>query len=275
MKLYTIILSIFWSISAFSQETVTINVNGITSEICKALKWNGDRISWISNGKVQSNVLIELSNPGIKKYDKARIGLMADPDDLGNYIFSLPVIVKIKNVDKTKPVLVKIIAETIFDNEIFAHRVLDFNKLSDSIKLDGYKWRASGFTDPNKKLCLSFSAFLQDKDLRKSALDNEGTLKFTFNDFSVQVRQDETANWMPLASPIKGSISNGTSVNLNQPWPKELNSEKKIYVRFSAKTKKGNYIWGEYSVEPHEFRKEFRATGYGNTPFELKSDIIR
>ncbi len=271
-KLYSVL--IFLCITGFlqAQETITINVSGVTPEVAQKMKASGDRLSWFTSrgsDKLASNVFVELSNVGEKKTDRGRGAVQADPDASGMYSFSAPVEVEIKKVDKSKPVHLEVMIQTIFGNEVFYLKDLDFSALSEPIMLNGYMWRATNEKiSPEKDLCIEFSSYINDADLRKKVSENEGGYKFDRSDFSVFLKQDKNAEWVQLKDKLEGGISNGNSINLTNPMPSWIDPSKELFVRFAAESRLKNYVWGEYSVKPHEYRKEYRATHYSSIAFD-------
>ena len=271
-KLYSVL--IFLCITGFlqAQETITINVSGVTPEVAQKMKDSGDRLSWFTSrgsDKLASNVFVELSNVGEKKTDRGRGAVQADPDASGMYSFSAAVEIEIKKVDKSKPVHVEVMIQTIFGNEVFYLKDLDFSALSEPIMLNGYMWRATNEKiSPEKDLCIEFSSYINDADLRKKVSENEGGYKFDRSDFSVYLKQDKNAEWVQLKDKLQGGISNGNSINLTNPMPTWIDPSKELFVRFAAVSPLKNYVWGEYSVKPHEYRKEYRATHYSSIAFD-------
>ena len=267
-----LIAFLFFSINLFAQETIVINLNGISSSVCQQMKKNNDRISWyIPDGgkKVSINLVIELLNPGMKSGDKGRFGLQADPDAEGNYRFDAKFDVKVRKIDKTKPITIKIMAETILGNEVFCIEEREFSKIAEPFVFKGYMWRADNEKiQPEKRLCLEFSSFINDPVLRKKAADDEGFPKFEVKDFQLFLKQSEKADWKIFPEPLQGKISNGNSVGLTNPLPSWIDPTKKLWVRFSVKTPKGNFIWDEYTVEPNEYRKEQRARNFSGAAFD-------
>jgi len=264
--------------SLLAQNNVSITVNGFTPTVSQAMKKNTDRISWYymeGSKKVVSNVSIELLNDGVKSVDRGRFALEANPDEAGNYQFDAKFDVKIKKTDITKPVTIRIVVETTLGNQVFTDIKREPSKINEPIQLDGYMWRAgNNKIKPERRLCLEFSAFINDPILKKKVSDNEGFNKFNISDFQVFLKQSEKDEWKILPEPIKGGITNGTAVNMTNILPNWIDPSKKLYVRFSVKTPKGNFIWDEYSVEPNEYRKEQRARNYNAVAFD-KTALVK
>ncbi|MBX7053230.1 MAG: hypothetical protein K1X54_14440 [Flavobacteriales bacterium] len=269
------ILTCLWMMmvsSFYAQDVVTVNVHGISHTVSDLMKANGDCIVWYrfdGTTRIKNNIHVEISNVGGQGFDKGYGMIEAIPDANGHYVFEVACQAKKRKLDITKPVRILVKMETSLGNEVFHITERPFEKLSDPIVLDQYKWRADDKqTKPGKRLALVFSAFLNDATLRQKALEHEGAMTFTLNDFQLFLKQKEMDEWRPLGEPIEGNLTNGNGVELSNKLPSWIDPSQKIYVRFSAKTNKGNFVWGEYVVEPHEFRKEGRATGYSGKAFD-------
>jgi hypothetical protein len=271
-KIFTFSLLIFSAISSVAQETVKIKIAGISDQVTQQLSSNQDRVSWynITNtDKTASNLEVSLKNTDQNSGDKGRMGVKADPAADGKYALSAEVEVKLKKVDKTKPIAYEITLETILGNEIFAVGTINADGLDKPILLDKYMWRASNEKiAPEKKLHLAFSAYIEDATMRNACMENEGALKFTQGDFEVFLKQDEATGWKKYPETVQGSLSNGTAMKIFPPLPDWISTSKPLSVRFSAKTPKGNFIWGEYKVNPNEYRKEVRASHYTHVAFD-------
>ena len=271
-KILTFSLLVFSAISCVAQETVKIKIAGISDQVAQQLKANQDRVSWynITNtDAIASNLEVSLKNTDQKSADKGRVGVKADPATDGKYALSAEVEVKLKKVDKAKPIAYEIILETILGNEIFAVGTINADALDKPIMLDKYMWRASNEKiAPEKKLHLAFSAYIENDGMRNACMENEGALKFTQGDFEVFLKQDEASGWKKYPEIVQGSLSNGTAMKIFPPLPDWISTSKPLSVRFSAKTPKGNFIWGEYKVNPNEYRKEVRASHYTTKAFD-------
>ncbi|MEX1189400.1 MAG: hypothetical protein WED33_09095 [Bacteroidia bacterium] len=274
-NIFTLFTFVFCSIFVNSQETVTIQLAGVSAEAAKQMSASGDRISWYTlrgSDKLVSNISVELSNVGEKQTDRERGSVQADPDANGMYNFSSKVEVKLKKVDKTKPVHIEVVIETIMGNELFYMKDLDFSAVSEPITLNGYTWRATNEkVGPKKDLCIEYSSFISDKDVKKQFSDIEGSYKFDRSDFVLYLKQGKDAEWVQLTDKIQGGFANSNKFNLTHPMPSWIDPTKELLVRFAAKTPKLNYVWGEYSVQPHEYRKEYRAENYNSIPFDPSS----
>lgn len=254
-----------------AQDKLSIQISGTSEEVAAKLSQNKDRISWytISDDKLASNISVELANVGEKKYDRGRGSVKAEPDASGKYSFNTQVDLDIKKVDKSKRVVLLVKLETILGNEVFYQHEMAFEELTKPILLDGYMWRATNDKiKPERQLCLEFSSFISDAKLRNQYVENESTTKLNRDDFAVFLRQNESQDWVQLTEKLEGSISNGNSIALANTLPSWIDPSKKLFVRFSAKTPLGNAIWGEYAVEPHEYRKEYRAKHYTSVAFD-------
>lgn len=274
-NILTILLFIALTLSSKAQETVKIKVAGISDQVAQQLKANQDRVSWYNfanSDNVASNLTVSLKNTDQNSADKGRMGVKADPSADGKYALSAEVEVKLKKADKTKPIAYEITLETILGNEIFAVGTINADALDKPILLDKYMWRASNEKiAPEKKLHLAFSAFIEDDIMRKACMENEGALKFTQGDFEVFITQDENDNaagWKKYPETVQGSLSNGTALEIFPSLPDWISTSKPLSVRFSAKTPKGNFVWGEYKVNPNEYRKEVRASHYTTKAFD-------
>jgi hypothetical protein len=271
-KIITFSLLIFSAISSFAQETVKIKIAGISDQVAQQLKDNKDRVSWynITNtDAVASNLEVSLKNTGQNLADRGRMGVKADPAADGKYALSAEVEVKLKKVDKTKPIAYEIKLETILGNEIFAVGTINADALDKPIMLDKYMWRASNEKiAPEKKLCLAFAAYIEDPAMRELYAQTEGELKFERSAFALYLKQDGMVDWMPFFETIQGSMNNGNAIAMTSPLPDWINTAKPLSVRFSVKTPKGNFIWGEYKVNPNEYRKEVRASHYTTVAFD-------
>ncbi|MEZ5171942.1 MAG: hypothetical protein R2850_00120 [Bacteroidia bacterium] len=226
------------------------------------MKANNDRISWFTmrnSEKLANNVRIEISNVGEKRNDRAGNAVEANPDGSGNYSFSVSTEVKLKKADASKPLHVEVVMETILGNEVYFIGDMAYQDLAKPITLNGYMWRAGNEKiAPERDLCIEFSSYIEDASLRKKFTDNEGFYKFERKDFSLFLRQDANAAWTPFKENFEGGYSNNNAVQLTNPLPTWIDPSKKLFVRFAATTPLNNAVWGEYSVEPHEYRKEFR-----------------
>jgi hypothetical protein len=274
-NILTILLFTAFTLSSKAQETVKIKVAGISDQVAQQLKANQDRLSWyniMNTDAVASNLIVSLKNTDQNSADKGRMGVKADPTVDGKYALSAEVEVKLKKVDKTKPIAYEITFETILGNEIFAVGTINADALDKPILLDKYMWRASNEKiAPEKKLHLAFSAYIEDDVMRKACMENEGALKFTQGDFEVFIKQDENDNaagWKKYPETVQGSLSNGTALEIFPQLPDWISTSKPLSVRFSAKTPKGNFVWGEYKVNPNEYRKEVRASHYTTKAFD-------
>lgn len=274
-KLYFVIAFLLCFGLSQAQETVTIKLAGVTPEVAQKLKSSGDRLSWFTSrgsDKLASNIFLELSNVGEKKTDRGRAAVKADPDASGMYTFDAAVDVELKKINKSKPLHIEVMMQTIFGNEVFYLKDLDFAALSEPIVLNGYMWRATNEKiSPEKDLCIEFSSFIDDATLRKKVSENEGAYKFDRSDFSVYLKQNKEGEWIQLKDKLEGGISNGNSINLTNPMPSWIDPSKELFVRFAAVSPLKNYVWGEYSVKPHEYRKEYRATHYTSIAFDPES----
>ena len=162
--------------------------------------------------------------------------------------------------------------ETVMGNEVFAKIERKFSSISEPITLNRYMWRESNAKiSPERRICLRFSAYINDKTLREKVLLENSTFQLT--DFEVDIKQGERGDWVKFPEPIIGIISNGTAVELTNKMPSNIDSSKPLFVRFSAKTKNGNHVWGEYLVAPNEYRKEFRATEYSGEAFKKDTHL--
>lgn len=271
-KILTFSLLIFSAISSVAQETVKIKIAGISDQVAQQLKDNKDRVSWynITNtDAVASNLEVSLKNTGQNLADRGRMGVKADPAADGKYALSAEVEVKLKKVDKTKPIAYEIKLETILGNEIFAVGTINADALDKPIMLDKYMWRASNEKiAPEKKLCLAFAAYIEDPAMRELYAQTEGELEFERSAFALYLKQDGMVDWMPFFETIQGSMNNGNAIAMTSPLPDWINTAKPLSVRFSVKTPKGNFIWGEYKVNPNEYRKEVRASHYTTVAFD-------
>ena len=276
-KLITFSLLIFSTVTSVAQETVKIKVAGISDQVAQQLKANQDRVSWyyITNtDAVASNLEVSLKNTDQNSGDKGRMGVKADPAADGKYALSAEVEVKLKKVDKTKPIAYEITLETILGNEIFAAGIINADALDKPILLDKYMWRASNEKiAPEKKLHLAFSAYIENDAMRNACMENEGALKYTQGDFEVFLKQDEAAGWKKYPETVQGSLSNGNAMKIFPPLPDWISTSKPLSVRFSAKTPKGNFVWGEYKVNPNEYRKEVRASHYTTVAFDPSAAV--
>lgn len=259
-------------LSCKAQETVKIKVSGISDLVAQQLKANQDRVSWYNftnSNNVASNMTVSLKNTDQNSGDKGRVGVTADPSADGKYALSAEVEVKLKKVDKTKPIAYEITLETILGNEIFAVGTINADALDKPILLDKYMWRASNEKiAPEKKLCLAFAAYIEDAAMRELYAQTEGELKFERSAFALYLKQDGMVDWMPFVETIQGSMNNGNAIAMTSPLPDWINTSKPLSVRFSVKTPKGNFIWGEYKVNPNEYRKEVRASHYTTIAFD-------
>lgn len=275
MKTIFVAFCLLVSTELLAQKTVTIQLSSITPAVALQMKESGDRISWYSldNNNTAINTTIELSNEGGKPSEKLYVSVKADPDESGNYKIDFKETLKIKKVNLSKPLSILVKIQTIFGNEVFANVVRDSVSLSNPIMLDGYLWRADNEKiKPERQLCIELSAFMDDAKLRDKLIE-EGSNKFQASDFKVYLKQDEKADWKALTEPIKGTVSNGTRLSMTNTFPSWLNPNKKLFVRFSVKTVKGNFIWGEYIIEPHEYRKELRANNYSSAEFNSETKL--
>jgi hypothetical protein len=258
-----------------AQELLKINIAGIAPQTSEKLNANNDRISWYTSGNsstLATNLVVSLKNVGQNLGDKGRMGVKADPAPNGQYSFQTTVEVKAKRIDKTQPVEYEVVLETILGNEVFAKGVLQPNEFEKPIVLDGYMWRASNEKiAPEKKLCLAFAAYIEDSEMRARFSELEGEMKFDRSAFAVFLKQEGMQEWMAYTESIQGSLSNGNALAMTSPLPNWLNTAKPLQVRFSVKTEKGNFIWGEYAVQPNEYRKEFRAKHYTTVPFDANA----
>ncbi len=274
-----VLMLMLWLAPSFliAQEAVTIQLGGISPSVCKQMNSNNDRVSWFyipGSDKLGFNLQVELTNTGVRNGDRGRFGIQANPDIEGNYRFNDKVDVRLRRLDKNKPITIRIELETSLGNEVFAIVERTFDKVSEPIILDRYMWRATNNKiNPERKLCLAFSSFIENKGLNKKVTDNEGFIKFSINDVQVFLKQGEKEEWKKINESLSGVTTNGTSVRLNNKMPDWINPSKKLWVRFSVMTPKGNFIWGEYEVEPNEYRKEFRATNYSGAAFDLNATI--
>lgn len=276
-KLISFSFLFFLVFQGFSQETVKINVAGISDQVAEKLRANRDRVSWytLSNtSTIASNLVVTLKNTDQNGSDKGRMGVKADPGADGKYALAAEVEVKLKKVDKTKPIAYEITLETILGNEIFAVGVVDAAGLTKPIVLDKYMWRASNEKiAPEKKLCLAFAAYIEDATQRAAYAQNEGELKFDRSAFALSLKQDGVADWINSTETMQGSLSNGNALAMTAPLPDWINTSKPLNVRFSVKTPKGNFIWAEYKVNPNEYRKEVRATHYTRVAFDPNTPV--
>ena len=271
-NIITILLLTALTLSSKARETIKIKVAGISDQVAQQLKANQDRVSWyniMNTDAVASNLIVSLKNTDQNSADKGKMGVKADPSADGKYALSAEVEVKLKKVDKTKPIAYEITLETILGNEIFAVGTINADVLDKPIVLDKYMCRASNEKiAPEKKLHLAFSAYIEDDVMRKACMENEGALKFSQGDFEVYLKQDEAAGWKKYPETVQGSLSNGTALEIFPPLPDWISTSKPLSVRFSAKTPKGNFVWGEYKVNPNEYRKEVRASNYTTKAFD-------
>lgn len=271
-QIITLIILLALPALAISQKEVKIKLNGIDQVTASKMMAHGDKVSWytMSNSdKIANNISVELTNVGEKKKDRGRASVQAEPDANGMYSFNAEVDVDLKKIDAAKPIHIEVVIETIFGNEVFYSKDVSFADLNKPIVLNGYMWRASNDKiAPEKDLCLEFSSYLSNQDIRKQFTDNEDFYKFKRSDFELYLKQDNTAEWKKFDGPFEGGFANNNAVNLTNPLPSWINPEKELFVRFAAKTPLGNYVWGEYSVKPHEYRKEHRATHYSSVAFD-------
>ena len=276
-NIITILLLTALTLSSKAQETVKIKVAGISDQVAQQLKANQDRVSWyniMNTDAVASNLIVSLKNTDQNSADKGRMGVKADPSADGKYSLFSEVEVKLKKVDKTKPIAYEITLETILGNEIFAVGIINADALDKPILLDKYMWRASNEKiAPEKKLYLAFSAYIEDDAMRKACMENEGALKFTQGDFEVYLKQGNAAGWKKYPETVQGSLSNGTALEIFPQLPDWISTSKPLSVRFSAKTPKGNFVWGEYTVNPNEYRKEVRASHYTTVAFDPSTAV--
>lgn len=276
-KLITFSLLIFSAITSVAQETVKIKVAGISDQVAQQLKANQDRVSWYNirnTDAIASNLEVSLKNTDQKSSDKGRMGVKAEPGIDGKYALAAEVEVKLKKVDKTKPIAYEITLETILGNEIFAVGTINADALDKPIMLDKYMWRASNEKiAPEKKLHLAFSAYIEDATMRNACMENEGALKFNQGDFEVFLKQDEAAGWKKYPEKVQGSLTNSTAMEIFPLLPDWISTSKPLSVRFSAKTPKGNFVWGEYTVNPNEYRKEVRASHYTTVAFDPSAAV--
>ena len=276
-KLITFSLLIFSAITSVAQETVKIKVAGISDQVAQQLKANQDRVSWYNirnTDAIASNLEVSLKNTDQKSSDKGRMGVKAEPGIDGKYALAAEVEVKLKKVDKTKPIAYEITLETILGNEIFAVGTINADALDKPIMLDKYMWRASNEKiAPEKKLHLAFSAYIEDATMRNACMENEGALKFNQGDFEVFLKQDEAAGWKKYPEKVQGSLTNSTAMEIFPLLPDWISTSKPLSVRFSAKTPKGNFVWGEYTVNPNEYRKEVRASHYTTVAFDPSTAV--
>lgn len=274
---YLFSLFIVTSLGLFAQNKVKITINGLTPEITKELNKNQDRIScFIPEGaKIPGiNLKIELLNETSKSGDIGRFGLLAIPDKEGNYSFKESFEVKLRKIDTTKLIQIKVTIETIFGDEIFTKVNRSYSEVSQPITLDKYMWREGNEKiKPERKLCLEFSTFVNDPALRNKIFEKEGKLTSKLTDFQLFLKQNESDKWQQYSEPIQAAITNGNALKLTSNLPLWLDPTKKIFVRFSAKTPLGNYIWDEYVLEPSEFRKEQRARFYTGEAFDKNSPL--
>jgi len=274
---YLFSLFIVTSFGLFAQNKVKITINGLTPEITKELNKNQDRISFFipEGAKIPGiNLKIELQNETSKSGDIGRFGLLAIPDTDGNYSFKESFEVKLRKIDTTKLIQIKVTIETIFGNEIFTKVNRSYSEVSQPITLDKYMWReGNDKIKPERKLCLEFSTFVNDPALRNKIFEKEGKLTLKLTDFQLFLKQNESDKWQQYSEPIQGVITNGNALRLTSNLPIWLDPTKKIFVRFSAKTPLGNYIWDEYVLEPSEFRKEQRARFYTGEAFDKNSPL--
>jgi hypothetical protein len=276
-KVLSVLLLIALTLSSKAQETVKIKVAGISDQVAQQLSANQDRVSWYSSGTsnvIATNLIVSLKNTDQKSSDKGRFGLKADPGADGKYAISAEVEVKLKKVDKTKPIAYEITLETILGNEIFAVGTINADALDKPILLDKYMWRASNEKiAPERKLCIAFTAYIEDTNERALYSETEGDLKFERSAFELYLKQDENSEWRKYTESSQGSLNNGNALAMTSPLPDWINTSKPLSVRFSAKTGKGNFVWGEYRVNPNEYRKEARASHYTTVAFDPSTAV--
>jgi hypothetical protein len=273
-RLNLAIVFCLYILSAQAQEKVKLSIQGVTPEAALKMKLNGDRISWYSltSNRIASNLYVEISNTAEKRTDRGSAGVQANPDAQGMYSFSADVEIELKKTDKTKPLHVEMVVQTVFGNELFYIADMSFEELSKPIVLNGYMWRATNEKiQPKKDLCLEFSSFVENADLRKLVSENENYYKFNTNDFSLELKQDEQGAWKSFTGPFQGGFANNNEVTLSNPMPSWIDPAKKLFVRFAAKTPLNNYVWAEYAVEPHEYRREQRALYYTSVAYDVNS----
>ena len=257
------------------QHAAVVNITGISKQTADLMKKNGDRISWYSldnGGRLQRNVKVEVRNVGLKPKDGGFAAVEANPDADGQYKFNTTAEIKIKKIDTTKNVVITVVLETVMGNEVCATVEREFSAISQAITLDRYMWReGNDKISPERRLCISFSTFLNDKSLREKVLLENTAFKLT--DFEVFLKQGEKGEWIKFPEPLQGKINNGTAVELTNMLPANIDPSKMLYVRFFAKTTNGNFVWGEYVVAPNEYRKEFRATHYTGEAFKKDAPL--
>ncbi len=187
------------SLELFAQNKVQISINGLTPEITKELNKNQDRIScFIPEGskKLGINLKIELLNETSKTGDIGRFGLLAIPDSDGNYSLKESFEVKLRKIDTTKLIQVKVTIETIFGNEIFTKVNRSYSEVSQPIILDKYMWHeGNDKIKPQRNLCLEFSTFVNDPVLRNKIFEKEGKLTLKLTDFQLFLKQNEFDKW--------------------------------------------------------------------------------
>lgn len=254
-----------------AQQAIKLSIHGVSEAVSAKLQENGDRLSWFSllgSSELASNVRVELRNSDQKSGDRGRAAVKADRNAQGKYDFKVDVEVNLRRVDPAKPIDYEVVIETILGNEVFAKGTQDFAAFSKPLVLDGYMWRASNEKMmPEKKLCLAFAAFIENTELRTKYTEKEGQLKFERDDFELFLKQEAAAEWKKFDQPLQGALNNGNALALTSSLPSWVNTSLPLFVRFSVKTPLGNAIWGEYTVNPHEYRKEHRAQHYTAKPF--------
>lgn len=277
IRFFAFSLFVFSALAGVSQETIKIKIAGISDPVAQQLKDNKDRVSWYNIAKtdqIASNLEVSLKNTDQNSADRGRVGVKAEPGADGKYALSAEVEVKLKKVDKTKPIAYEVILETILGNEIFAVGTINADQLNKPIVLDKYMWRASNEKiAPEKKLCLAFAAYIEDAAQRELYTQTEGALKFERSAFALYLKQEGMKDWMPFSETIQGSMNNGNAIAMTNPLPDWINTSKPLSVRFSVKTPKGNFIWGEYTANPNEYRKEVRASHYTTVAFDASTAV--
>lgn len=259
---FGLIFIVFILNQTYAQETVTLNISGLTEEVEKSFI-PGDRISFFNydDGKGSINIIVKVfTSKGSKRFFGS-VDLKAD--ETGHYEFNGKVDIKESSkVTFGGDIELLISMPTIFGNEVWTRVTRVKSTLSDPIILDRYTEKADQEYPPRKRLNVNFSAIAYDDDLKKKVEENGDTWRGRErSDYRFKLKNEGDTNWK-IDQVMSSGTKTGEEVSAFLTYNDELDLDKKVVMRVEVTTEKGNILWNEVVFESRGMTQVYFGQNY-------------
>ena len=262
MKNLLIATFLVFSISSFSQTSINLTVNGLSDEVNSKLKKGEhlkncarlDKRSYLFYAKVQN------TEGGTTQY--VQIQNEVEPNDEGNYSFSLPFIVKQKGtLDFSKEIIVVIEGFTTFGNDVWAEDTISPKDFGKPLIMDSYGNKFRSYRPEKTKIACKFIAPKNTSKLGKQIIaQGDDTKVLTSEDFHVQMKNKGDDKWIVNHTAKEHFVNSGKTLTYTiDPETTKLNLDKPILVHVCATTLNGGFVWNEWTLQPWELGDNYKV----------------